>query len=480
LVGLILCLLFGHKTMTYCLNCLQSNNPNDAKFCQRCGNPLLLQERYRPIKTIGQGGFGKTFQAVDEGMPRKPICVIKQFAPQGQGDIQKAIQLFEQEALRLVDLGKHESIPTLFAHCTQNGQQYIVQEFIDGQNLAEELETQGIWNEEKILALLGCLLPLLEFIHRNDIIHRDIKPENIIRRQGGSNDLVLVDFGAAKHATGTALLRTGTSIGSAEYVSPEQARGKAVLASDIYSLGVTCIHLLTGLSPFDLMDLDGLWIWRDYIPANSVTERLAKILDKAIAPSVSQRYQFATEVLADLNLTPTVSTNPAPTAEPIPNYQLLEKLLAEKCWKEADELTRTLILKESGGLLYIDNDTVTRIPSATLNRIDRLWTNYSDGRFGFTAQKQIFDDLNQDGTAFVVKVGWRGKATGFFAGFTWKEYANLMFMLGAPAGHLPVLIAGAVGGVATDQAARVLYNAFNSPGVLNHFFAHLERCRLEQ
>ena len=167
---------------------------------------------YRAIKPIGQGGFGRTFLAVDEDKPSKPRCVIKQFFPQAQGtnNSQKAAELFEEEAVRLDDLGKHPQIPELLANFTQDERQYLVQEFIDGQNLAQALATEGSFNETQIRSLLSSLLPVLDFIHSHNIIHRDIKPENIIRRHDGQ--VVLVDFGAAKFATGTALARTGTVI----------------------------------------------------------------------------------------------------------------------------------------------------------------------------------------------------------------------------------------------------------------------------
>ena len=132
--------------------------------------------------------------------------------------------------------------------------------------------------------LLADLLPVLQFIHERNVIHRDIKPENIIRRRSPSisgslssatvvGSHVLVDFGAAKFVTAAALMETGTRIGSAVYVAPEQVRGKAIFASDIYSLGVTCIHLLTSVSPFELMDMDGSWIWRDFLENTSVSPR---------------------------------------------------------------------------------------------------------------------------------------------------------------------------------------------------------------
>ncbi|MDF5718532.1 MAG: serine/threonine-protein kinase [Rhizonema sp. NSF051] len=312
--------------MSYCLNpvCPKPENiNNNGKFCLSCGSKLLLKERYRAIKPIGQGGFGRTFLAVDEDKPSKSRCVIKQFYPQAQGTqtVQKAVELFTQEAMRLDELGKHPQIPELLAYFTQDDRQYLVQEFIDGENLAEELAKKGTFNETQIWQLLSDLLPVLQFCHARQVIHRDIKPENIIRRSpqpalptgatlsspykkaalGG--DLVLVDFGAAKIATYTALKRTGTIIGSPEYVAPEQIRGKAVYASDIYSLGVTCIYLLIQRSPFDLYDINNAsWIWRQYVKT-SVSDRLSCILDKMLENFPIQRYQTADEVLQDLNQT---------------------------------------------------------------------------------------------------------------------------------------------------------------------------------
>jgi formylglycine-generating enzyme required for sulfatase activity len=189
----------------------------------------------------------------------------------------------------------------LLAHYQQENQQYLIQEFIAGQNLAEELKIQGVFNQSKIRQLLSNLLPVLQFIHGHNVIHRDIKPENIIHRLGkDAADYMLVDFGAAKHAINNDLRKTGTSIGSPEFVAPEQARGKALFNSDLYSLGVTCIHLLTQASPFDLIDIDHNWIWRDYLTGNNVSNDLGKILDKLIAIAPSKRYQSADEVLKDL------------------------------------------------------------------------------------------------------------------------------------------------------------------------------------
>ncbi|GGA33922.1 bifunctional serine/threonine-protein kinase/formylglycine-generating enzyme family protein [Okeania sp. KiyG1] len=289
--------------MTQCLNpdCLKTNPP-ETKFCQSCGEKLILVERYRALKIIGQGGFGRTFQAVDEYRPSKPFCVIKQFFPQAQGtkNLEKAALLFAQEAERLDSLGRHPQIPELLAYFTQDNRQYLVQEFIDGQNLKQELELSGTFDERQIWELLKSLLPVLEFIHSRQVIHRDIKPENIIRRRK-DNQLLLVDFGAAKYATKTALAVTGTVIGSAGYAAPEQALGKATFASDIYSLGVTCIHLLTQVEPFDLFDVsEGEWVWREYLKF-TVSDEVAKLLDRMIMGATKKRFQNVGEILSVVN-----------------------------------------------------------------------------------------------------------------------------------------------------------------------------------
>jgi serine/threonine protein kinase len=297
--------------MSYCLNpdCQKPQNPNRTKFCQTCGTKLLLAERYRAIKPIAQGGFGRTLLAEDEYKPSKPQCVIKQFYPQGQNNAGKAAELFQQEAVRLEQLGKHPQIPELFAHFEQDSRQYIVQELIDGQNLAEELAETAVFGEKQIRSLLGDLLPVLQFIHQGQVIHRDIKPENIIRRRLDGK-LVLVDFGAAKYATGTALGKTGTTIGSAGYAAPEQTFGQAVFASDIYSLGVTCIHLLTNIEPFELYNaMESAFVWRHHLGDNLVSDQLGRPLNKMTQSVVKQRYKSAEAVMQALGLQ--VGTHPS-------------------------------------------------------------------------------------------------------------------------------------------------------------------------
>ncbi len=265
--------------------------------------------KYRILRAIGQGGFGKTFLAVDESQPDQPKCVVKQFFPHSLSNSQEeAAELFRSEAERLKQLGNHPQIPELLEYFEQDGQQYIVQEFIDGLNLEEELAIKGSLNESQVLELLKDILPVLEFIHAHHVIHRDIKPANLIRRRA-NGQLVLVDFGASKYSTETIMKKTGTLIGSPAYTAPEQVMGKATFASDLYSLGVSCLHLLTHMQPFELMDHGtGEWVWRDYL-SNPVSLSLGYVLDRLLERGTRSRYQSATAVLQDLAVTPSLQTS---------------------------------------------------------------------------------------------------------------------------------------------------------------------------
>ncbi|MEA5471310.1 serine/threonine-protein kinase [Spirulina sp. 06S082] len=445
--------------MSQCLNpdCLQTNSDN-AQFCQKCGDKLRLRERYWAKYILGEGGFGRTFLAVDEDKPSKPPCVIKQFLPQAQGteSIQKASELFAQEAQRLEELGKHSQIPELFAYFTSDNRQYLVQEFIDGQNLQTELEQNGVFKESQIRELLQDLLTVLQFVHNNQVIHRDIKPENIIRRNADKK-LVLVDFGAAKYIKPVQRSVTGTVIGSAEYCAPEQSMGKPKFISDLYSLGVTCLHLLTQVSPFELYDvMEAEWAWRDFLNGNSVSDELGSILDRLIEPKPKSRYQSVAEVLNCFQpSSPQISvpSSPTPNFTPISppvvpfskqvtpsRYQRLEALLKGGKWREADEETGKVMCQVAGREeeRCLNTESIDNFPCEDLRAIDQLWIKYSKGRFGFSVQKRIYQSLG--GTReydeeiwqkFGDRVGWRRK---------WRlYYKDWDFTSKAPQGHLPSL-----------------------------------------
>jgi formylglycine-generating enzyme required for sulfatase activity/tRNA A-37 threonylcarbamoyl transferase component Bud32 len=301
-----------------------------------------LLGRYRPVDALAKGAFGKTFVAVDEAKPSKPRCVIKQFAPKDPASASIALRLFQHEAEQLDRLGKHPQIPELMAHFEQDKRQYIVQEYVEGQNLRDEVKSNGCFNEAAITELLHSMLPVLHFIHKSGVIHRDIKPENIIRR-GTDKSLFLIDFGAAKHAASeTALAAPGTVIGTPHYDAPEQAVGQATFASDIYGLGATCIHLMTGQSPnYKLYShANGGWIWREFLQDDFFSEDLGAVLDQMLARELKNRYKSAEEVLQALkalidmtsgSIVALVNAVPAiATAPPSKKASVAAKLIVQK------------------------------------------------------------------------------------------------------------------------------------------------------
>ncbi|MBD2529526.1 serine/threonine protein kinase [Nostoc flagelliforme FACHB-838] len=294
--------------MICCLNpdCSNPLNSNGKKFCQSCSTPLvsLLRNRFRVIRVLSdEGGFGRTYLSEDVDKLNER-CVIKQLAPKFQGtwSQKKAMELFAEEAQRLQDLGEHPQIPTLIAYFEQDGCLYLVQQFINGDNLLKELQQRKAYNAREIQSILLDLLPILKFIHDRKVIHRDIKPENIIRHKSDGR-LSLIDFGSSKQFTAKVQQKSGTSIGSHGYSPLEQIRdGKAFPASDLFGVGATCFHLLTGNSPFQLwMESGYAWVsnWREYL-RSPLNPELDFVIDKLLKKDIYERYQSADEVLRDL------------------------------------------------------------------------------------------------------------------------------------------------------------------------------------
>ncbi|MBE8997371.1 MULTISPECIES: serine/threonine-protein kinase [unclassified Nostoc] len=290
------------------------------KYCTTCGMPLLLDGRYVPTKLLGRGGFGAAFLARDRRIPGMRQCVVKQFQPVGNltsTQLQQAQIMFEREADVLAQLGNdHEQIPDLFAffpvivNSSQSGQEdqffYLAQEYIDGQNLEEELVQQGKFSEHQVLEVLQEILKVLKFVHDRGIIHRDIKPSNIMRRRDGK--LFLLDFGAVKQVTNVALgAASSTGIYSMGFAPPEQMAGGQVFpCTDLYALAVTIITLLTNQEAIQLFDAySNQWKWREQV---NVNPRLADILDKMLLPAANQRFQSAQEVLNTLYSQPLAAT----------------------------------------------------------------------------------------------------------------------------------------------------------------------------
>ncbi len=274
--------------ITYCFNpsCSVPHNPLTAT-CQQCG-ALLQLRRYHAIELLGQGKFSRTFLAIDRADSTQ--CVIQQC----WGDRVDAPPI-----ATLREVGHHPQLPTVLDYFEQEGIHYLVQEFIEGESLATTIATKERFSPTEVWQVLESVLPILHWLYTHGVIHRDLKPENIICRN--QSEFVLVDLGAAILSADRS---AQAAIGSPEYTAPEQLRGEAVFASDLYSLGVVCIHLLTGVQPFYLFDAtENRWTWRTYWLPDAASieknhDRLAHSLDRLIDPIPEQRFASAAAAIA--------------------------------------------------------------------------------------------------------------------------------------------------------------------------------------
>lgn len=292
----------------------------------------ILDNRYKLIKVLGKGGFGRTYLARDQRRPGSPLCVVKQLKPASTDPefIREARRLFNTEAETLERLGTHDQIPLLLAYFEEDNEFFLVQEFIEGTPLNQELEAPLPDNQEEVtvgeitaasqgkvrsrqmsegevIKMLKDILSVLEFVHAENVIHRDIKPANLIRRKR-DNKFVLIDFGAVKAMSDQNVKvetvegesRFTVTIGTPGYMPSEQCAGRPNYTSDIYAAGMVAIKALTGIDPPDLPSdpETGEVIWRDQ---RKVSNGLAMVLTRMTRYRFSDRYQSVKEVQQALN-----------------------------------------------------------------------------------------------------------------------------------------------------------------------------------
>lgn len=265
---------------------------------------MLLGNRYQVLQTLGAGGFGTTYLAEDTQMPSRRKCVIKQLKPiNNNPQIYQLVQeRFQREAAILEDLGnRNGQIPDLYAYFSEGDQFYLIQEWIEGSTLREKVETEGCQAEPLVRQILMDLLPVLGYVHSKHIVHRDIKPDNIILRKRDGKP-VLIDFGAVRETMGTVMNSQGQTassivIGTPGFMPSEQAAGRPLYSSDLYSLGLTMIYLLTGRYPHEIESdpSTGDIIWRQFAP--TVSPQFFNVLDKAIQYHPRDRFPTAQDML---------------------------------------------------------------------------------------------------------------------------------------------------------------------------------------
>jgi len=257
----------------------------------------LVGDRYRIVGVLGQGGIGVTYAAEDIQTQQQVALKALSFQRMGQW---KTLELFEREAKVLKHLN-HPAIPRYldyFQVDTESDRSfYIAQQLVEGQSLIALIDSGWRGSEAEIKDIATQVLEILIYLHnlQPPVIHRDIKPQNLIRRSDGM--VTLVDFGAVQDTYRHTQIGSSTVVGTYGYMPPEQYRGKALPASDLFSLGATILFMLTGRSPSELPEIRMKISFRDYV---YISQGFADWLEQMIEPACEDRFTSAQLAFAAL------------------------------------------------------------------------------------------------------------------------------------------------------------------------------------
>ena len=252
----------------------------------------IIKERYRILDILGKGGISITYKALDE-QTEEPVAIKGLSLRQTQD--WKIIELFEREARVLQNLN-HPAIPNYLDYFQIDTDEdryfYIVQEVAEGQSLSEWIEQGWRPTEKEVRNIAQQVLEIIGYLHQFNppVIHRDIKPQNIIRQSDGK--VYLVDFGAVKDTYRQTMTGGSTVVGTYGYMAPEQFRGQAKPATDLYGLAATLLFLLTRTSPADLPEKR---LKIDFRSAVKISEDLADWLERMLEPAPEDRFKSAEE-----------------------------------------------------------------------------------------------------------------------------------------------------------------------------------------
>ncbi|MEQ8188480.1 MAG: SUMF1/EgtB/PvdO family nonheme iron enzyme [Candidatus Eremiobacterota bacterium] len=286
------------------MNCSECHfeNLSRARFCSACGHPLIdlssdriidegyiLERRYEIIDIIKKGGMGYVYLARDIRLGRE--CAVKEMLQHSSAGDKYAIRRFEEEALLLSRL-RHSGLAVVLDYFLEHGRYYLVMDYIkgkDGEAILKEYSGKPI-EEDRVVDWSLQILDILDYLHNQNppVVYRDLKPSNIMIRESDCR-AILIDFGIAR-TVGTGSNTTKTTIGTMGYCALEQLKGKPEPRSDIYSLGITMHHMLTGVKPegVNTEPVDKL--------NPSLSSNLVKVINKAIQLKLSSRFSSARDM----------------------------------------------------------------------------------------------------------------------------------------------------------------------------------------
>jgi len=416
----------------------------------------LYGDRYIIEGKLGEGGFGVTYLAQKASNDQR--VVIKTLKDKLLSDLNFARyrERFLEEAVKL-SVCKHPNIVQIDNYFIDGDLPCIAMEYVVGKNLLKWVEKRGILSESEALNYIHKVGEALIIVHEKGLLHRDIKPENIMVRD--NQDAVLIDFGLARSFIPDRTQQITVEL-TQGFAPPEQYRrfGRFAQYTDVYALAATLYYLLTKTVPTDadLRDLNNPL--KPPLQINScISDEVNEAILQGMEMDAIKRPQSVQEWLAMLPQPPIRNERPKgvvpptiPSPQPLPqpvnlisargvDYRKLDQLLASGEWEEADEETARVMLKVAGREKegWLDKESIEKFPCDDLRTIDQLWLKYSNGDFGLSVQKRIYQSLG--GTSeydtevwesFGDRVGWRKKNS-------WRYYDSLTFSEKTPEACLP-------------------------------------------
>jgi serine/threonine-protein kinase len=444
-----------------------------------------LQGKYVVKKQLGKGGFGLTYLAEHQYLSQDCVLKVPNQELQRDPEYAKFVQKFMQEGQKLAKLAqqRHPHIVRVTDLFEERGLPCLVMDFIAGESLLDRVNRKGALSEVEVVGFILQMADALAVVHREGLVHRDCHPGNIMilppERHQPERQAILIDFGIAGEMFPTTV--SSKFFGNPAFAPYEQFGSKAAPSMDVYTLAASCYFAVTGQYPTTGLDrklygknlISPIKHRSDLTPALNQAIMNGMALEAINRPSLAVWKEQLQQAVAPPPITATVRVmRPEPqgnwlenllglnkpTSQNIPiqpnpvplksakgiDYGKLEKLLKNKQWYEADQLTDKLMLKASGREEegWIDFDSIKNFPCEDLQTIDRLWVHYSNGLYGFSVQKQIYVECggkldfsypsNETWEKFCDRTAWKkdGKYVNYPKPFFEDNFMNVK-------GHLP-------------------------------------------
>ncbi|MFB2838412.1 GUN4 domain-containing protein [Floridanema evergladense] len=401
---------------------------------------LLDKGKYQIIgRPLGKGGFGITYKAVHTRLNKQVVIKTPNDDLIFDPEYPKFAHRFINEAQMLAKLGEcpHPHIVSVSDLFEEENIHCLVMDFIDGESLWDLVRRKGALPELEAVKYICQIGDALNVLHQAGLVHRDATPMNIMLRNNGN--AVLIDFGIA----GEIIPHTVTSMRpmNEAFAPYEQRKGVRSPTVDIYTLTASLYYTVTGQRPTPCLDrkLDDVGLVPPKQHNSSISEKLNQAILQGMALEAEGRPQSIQNLLVLLQ----PDTDDLSSDKRV-DYQNLRDLLKAGNWREADLETAKVMLKVAGREKegYLNVEHIENFPCTDLRTIDRLWVKYSNGRFGFSVQKRIWESVGgkpgelsyEIYKKFGDRVGWYEMKKD-----NWKTYKDLTFSLNAPVGHLPVV-----------------------------------------